>query len=385
MVNKKVFLLMLISLFFCSSLCIAQYQDENVSISFKRAYRDNKDSVFFIELSVQVLSTNKIIWPKTYSNYWYANIKLVDNFGNSLGFDRKGFMSITPRYYGTETEVGLRPSETEIFTIKFNNIPLPNTEYLILTVPPKTFGNINQFEIKIDKPIIQKLSVIEQALAELEPETKSFWDDIEKKAGFSQQEIDFIEGVNGSLEQQKQDKMLYSWTLIGLCVLSAFVAILFLFRKIKDKISLLSNNVFPFLSQWKKQKYSHFLVLQILSALICLVWFIIGIVVAISERFESLGEIFYIMHGLILRILIWLLLLWVGYFIIFGILRILSHITIKPVVISGMIVFLIWCLIAFTGDLYFRQFFPIALAILVLTGGLMYLKKKPNKQEKSEP
>lgn len=50
----------------------------------------------------------------------------------------------------------------------------------------------------------------------------------------------------------------------------------------------------------------------------------------------------------------------------------------------GMIVFIVWCILATALDLYLRQFIPIALAILALTAVLIYTTKKidpTNKQK----
>ncbi|UCC23012.1 MAG: hypothetical protein JSW23_02775, partial [Planctomycetota bacterium] len=137
------------------------YQEDDISVSFKRAYLkkpypSSSEVVFHIDLKLKVLTKNKIVNPRTYyySFQWrYADLQLFDNFGNNLGFK-----SISPRYQGKKTEEGLRPGEEKIFTLEFGNKPIESTNYLIIQVPKNVFGNINPFELKISNPVIEPLA-----------------------------------------------------------------------------------------------------------------------------------------------------------------------------------------------------------------------------------
>ena len=90
------------------------YQEDDISVSFKRAYLKKgyiSEVNFCIELKLKVLAKNRIIKPRT--NYGRADVKLQlsDNFGNDLGF-----RSISPTYRGKNTEIGIRPGGEKIFT-----------------------------------------------------------------------------------------------------------------------------------------------------------------------------------------------------------------------------------------------------------------------------
>ena len=142
------------------------YQEEDVLISFNGAYRGTEydyaehsnTDYYNVELKVKSLADNKIIQPERFYsvvesygvqlwNNYNSGVQVLDNFGNDLGFKR-----ISPDKYNDKEgwqEKGLRPREEKLFTIKFRIKPLENTEYLLLKIPRKTFGNVNPFELKI--------------------------------------------------------------------------------------------------------------------------------------------------------------------------------------------------------------------------------------------
>jgi hypothetical protein len=119
------------------------YQEEDVLISFNGAYSKTDYYGFYIELNLKILASNKIIRPDT-DSYRVMYIKVLDNFGNDLGF-----VGISPLCQDISTAKGLSPGEEKIFTIKCSNKPLKNTEYLLLKIPEHIFGNVNPFELKI--------------------------------------------------------------------------------------------------------------------------------------------------------------------------------------------------------------------------------------------
>jgi len=127
------------------------YQEEDVLISSNGAYSKteydhverSETEYCYVELNLKILADNKIIRPDT-GPYRVMHIKVLDNFGNDLGF-----VGISPLCQDISTAKGLRPGEEKIFTIKFSNKLLKNTEYLLLKIPEHIFGNVNPFELKI--------------------------------------------------------------------------------------------------------------------------------------------------------------------------------------------------------------------------------------------
>ena len=132
------------------------YQDEDVLISFNRAYSktDKYGDNFYIELKLKILADNKIIKLNTSKYARYNKIQVLDNFGNDLDYS-----SIEP--YPSPSD-SLRLGEEKLFTIKFSIKPLENTEYILLKIPETFFGNVNPFELKIVNPVfeIQKPTLI---------------------------------------------------------------------------------------------------------------------------------------------------------------------------------------------------------------------------------
>lgn len=50
------------------------------------------------------------------------------------------------------------PGTEKLFTLEFGNKPLESTNYLLLNVPEKVFGNVSPFELKILNPVIEPLA-----------------------------------------------------------------------------------------------------------------------------------------------------------------------------------------------------------------------------------
>jgi hypothetical protein len=113
------------------------YQDEDVLISFNRAYSEADKC--YVTLTLKILANNKIIRL----NYKLRYIEVLDNFGNNLQYDRIG-------NYPSDS---LRPGDEELVRINFSIKPLENTKYLLLKIPSNSFGNINDFELKFE-PVV---------------------------------------------------------------------------------------------------------------------------------------------------------------------------------------------------------------------------------------
>ncbi len=193
------------------------YEDEDVSVSFVKAYIKHDDDHYFIDLISKVLSDHKIVKPDNHRSF----VDLVDNFGNSLGFNRKGYGNIEPSYYGTSHEIGLRPGEEKIFTIKYSNLPLATTEYLILSVPERTFGNANPFRLKIVdfKPkrfiTTTQLDKLVEKLAKTTPE---------KQEPFLSDE--YIVEQSASADKTEQGWIYYAYAFGGILLLVSFAVVI---------------------------------------------------------------------------------------------------------------------------------------------------------------
>ncbi|MCX5632220.1 MAG: hypothetical protein NTW93_00855 [Phycisphaerae bacterium] len=236
------------------------YQEENVLISFNRAYSktDNYGSKFCIELNVKVLAENKIIKP---SKNVYG-IYILDNFGNDLNVT-----DIIPRYCDS-----IRPREDKLFVITFSIKPLENTRYLLIQIPKGIFGNVNPFELTIFNTGFKG------------PITKEERDRLESGTGsdYWQKENSRIDFTPDDVQRKKLDKILYAAIFVGLCASCSLGLILFWCLKTAKKTILCNQSFLSFFAHWLNENHSHLLIIYILSALISLVWLIFGIIIVIA-------------------------------------------------------------------------------------------------------
>lgn len=308
------------------------YQEEDVSVSFERAYLD-KDYFsrvfFYIDINLKVLGNSKIIRPANHSRYGFCRIQLLDNFGNDLGFE-----SISPRYDGGKTETGMRPSEEKTFTLEFANEPLKSTEYLVLKIPKKTFGNTEPFELKIAdfviKPIKLKTPYGEDEQGKDSSGELSIDKDKLKAVAELRAEL-LLERHEKEKEQTRQKKLkrICLWIFVGLSTLCCLSLIYFLWCKTAKTGSMYCKSFFRFLPEWKKQNHLHYLILQIVSALACLFWLIAEIGAAVSGCFKTYDDILYAIFFITFWILISLASIWIGYFCIYGIVKLIYNKIIK--------------------------------------------------------
>jgi len=111
----------------------SDYVEDYISVSVENSYLSTfrGDTSFYIDVVLEILNKNKIV------TCWGRPIVLEDSFGNDLG-------RYTPGSAGN-----LRPGSKRLVILKYSILPLDNTEYLILKVPEKVFGNSKSFELKI--------------------------------------------------------------------------------------------------------------------------------------------------------------------------------------------------------------------------------------------
>jgi hypothetical protein len=252
------------------------YQEEDVSVSFHRAYSktNNYGSEFCIELNVKVLAKNKIIKP---SKYVYG-IYVLDNFGNDLNVT-----DMVPRYCDS-----LRPGEERLFVITFSIRPLENTKYLLLQIPKGIFGNVNAFEIRIFN------TGFKGAI------TKAERDQLESGAGLErwQKENASIDFMPDNIQLKKLDKILYAAIIIGLCAFCSLGLILFWCLKKARETILCNQSFLSFFAHWLNQNLLHLTIVYILSALISLGWLIFGIIIVIAGGMITTENMFAIVFFL---------------------------------------------------------------------------------------
>lgn len=133
------------------------YRDSNIVLTLDKVYV--KDDRLHAEITLMVTRDTIIIRPKTCKKITFPDgsvidkipqgIIMIDNFGNSLGLG-----NIEPCYYGYDSEIGIRPKQSQLFTIRFNNKPLNNTFFLDLKVAQDVFGNIGPFSLRIPRTVI---------------------------------------------------------------------------------------------------------------------------------------------------------------------------------------------------------------------------------------
>ncbi len=133
------------------------YRDSNIVVTLDKVYV--KDGCLYAEMTLMVTRDTVIIRPKTCKKIIHPDgsvieeipqgIKMLDNFDNSLGLG-----NIEPCYYGYDSETGIRPKKSQLFTIRFNNKPLNNTGWLTLEVAKDVFGNIGPFSLRIPRTVI---------------------------------------------------------------------------------------------------------------------------------------------------------------------------------------------------------------------------------------
>lgn len=133
------------------------YRDSNIVVTLDKVYV--KDDCLYAEITLMVTRDTIIIRPKTCKKITGPNgsvidkipqgIRMLDNFHNSLGLG-----NIEPCYYGYDSEIGIRPKQSQLFTIRFNNKPLNNTGFLLLEVAQDVFGNIGPFLFQIPRTAI---------------------------------------------------------------------------------------------------------------------------------------------------------------------------------------------------------------------------------------
>lgn len=370
------------------------YQEDDISVSFKRAYLNKSflySSEFCIELKLKVIAKDKIIRPRTNYRSEYVKLHLSDNFGNDLGF-----RSTSPTYYGKNTEIGLRPGEEKIFTLGFSNKPLESADYLLLKVPEKVFGNINPFELKISNPVIEPLATkaktLKQIAEELDKRERELVESLRRDGVDTNDPLSSLSSTGKEEDEARQKeiekggtaKKIYLGIFLSLSALCSLGLIYFLWRKTAKKTILYCKSFFLLLPQWAKQNRLHFSILKIFSALICLGWLIFSTIMRI--RIGSINNIFKVTLYLGFAILLSIASLWIIYFAVYGIIRLICYIAKNRATILwfGMIAFIAWCVFAVVLDLYLRQFTPVALAISVFTAVLIYTTKKispANKQK----
>lgn len=124
------------------------YRDSNIVLTLEKVYV--KDDNLYAEITLLVTRDTIIIRPKTCRKATSPDgsvvdkipqgITMLDNFGNSIGL-----VKIEPCYYRYDSEIGIRPQQRQLFTIRFNSKPLNNTDFLVLEVAQDVFGNIGPF------------------------------------------------------------------------------------------------------------------------------------------------------------------------------------------------------------------------------------------------
>jgi hypothetical protein len=257
------------------------YQEDEVSISFHRAYSktDNYGSKFCIELNVKVLAKNKIIKP---SRYVYG-IYVLDNFGNDLDVT-----DMVPRYCDS-----LMPGEEKLFIITFNIRPLKNTKYLLLKIPNGIFGNKNPFELMIFNT------------GSKGPITKEERDQLETGAGakYWQEGKAYIDFMPDDIQLKRIDKILYAAIFVGLCAFCSLVLILVWCLKAAKETILCNQSFLSFFARWLNERHSHLLMVYMFSALISLFWLIFGVIIVIAGGMittESVSAIVFFLSSWVL-------------------------------------------------------------------------------------
>ncbi len=202
------------------------YQDDDVSVSFKRAYLKKaylgSSEVFCIDLNITILAENKII--RFYTKPVSTQINIFDNFGNDL--DCSGISDGYNHYSIFETV--MRPGEEKIFRIRFSVKPLESTEYILLKIPKKTFGNVSSFELKIPKPTFEPLAP--PSLAEIGSKTESSDADFEQRSSKGSTAFEQTYGMDF-----EQTYGIDLETFIGLSALCSLGLIYFLCCKLAKK------------------------------------------------------------------------------------------------------------------------------------------------------
>lgn len=130
----------------------------------------------------------------------------------------------------------------------------------------------------------------------------------------------------------------------------------------------------------KKVSRLHFSILNSISAAIFFLWLTFVIIFMFGEAREPDGDDpLIVTFRVVVSLLAPIATLWTVYFSIYGIVKFICHITKNhnsTILWLGMMVFIAGCLFATVLELYFRQFAPIALAIIVFTAVLFYTTKK---------
>lgn len=266
------------------------YQEEDVRISFNRAYcrTDNYTSQFCIELNLKVLSENKIIRP---SRYIYG-IYVLDNFGNDLNV-----INMAPRYCDT-----LRPGDKKLFIITSSIMPLNNTKYLLLQIPKGIFGNVNPFELKIFNTGFKETTEEERARLK----AGIGFGNLEKQnAG-----VDF---VPGDIAGKNRDKILYAAVTIVICALCSFAAMVFCCLRKAKQAAMRNEPLSSFCAHWLRQSRLRLSILYILSISIYLAWLMFGLIIVMAGGISNIEDMF----GAVFFLAVWGLLslvsLWVIY------------------------------------------------------------------------
>jgi len=321
------------------AILVSDYQDEDVLISFSRAYSKTdykKGDEFFIELKLKILANNKIIklpYP--------VGILVLDNFGNDL-------QEISTGPFCSDS---LRPGDEKLFTIKFSIKPLENTEYLLLKIPRSIFGNVNPFELKIVKPVFFATDEFGGVAVVPQP-PEGFTEEIAISPTLVLDEL-------GNVKRTNPIWQIAAIFLIGIVIcLVGFVIYKYIFWQSLRMISQL----------WKVKKI--ILIYSVVSLLI----FFFSIVIAVAE--EDIIVIFVTVF--------WIAVQWGVYYLIKWLIRYLkrkSHadwITIVSVWIA-CIVFLILALFCWTGtdeDNIFTQFIIGSISIAVVLATVLFSIKK---------
>ncbi len=271
------------------------YQEEDVLISFNRAYgqTDQYREKFCIELNVKVLAKTKIIKPDKY----VYGIYVLDNFGNDLDV-----ISMAPRYFDS-----LRPGEERLVVITFRIRPLEDTKYLLLQIPKGIFGNVNPFELKMyNTGFKNTITTEERAMMESGIGSQ-----------YGQKESAYVSFVPDDIGQKRRDRILYAAMFIGLCSSFSLVLLLVCCLKRAKETTLCSGTYLSFLAHWLKQNRSHLSILYILSALISLVWLVLGIIIVMAGGIGAVDNVF----GIAMFLASWALLSFVSLWMIYEILH----------------------------------------------------------------
>lgn len=137
------------------------FQDENVRITFDRAYIKESKSQYLplpsrltIELTLEIVTKTKLIRPKTHRIFGYDNgsdvggvmpigVTLKDNYSNNLSIDY-----LKPTFYKYNGS-SLRYGTTTKIIVSTEDLPVEAANHILLRIKEGTYGNQQDVSIKI--------------------------------------------------------------------------------------------------------------------------------------------------------------------------------------------------------------------------------------------